>query len=240
MRECRELPFFCRWFTLAVLLAWPLSGAGEEEVLFRQTLPGGSDLTDGRYRDLTYSQGEWYGSTFFTGPDWTRVGKDWHHPGENTPSVRCLVVPQDGRVTVTGRVFKLHQSGDGIRAVVRHNDRDVWSAEIAGADGEGVTHDLALEVRQGDRIRFVVHKRGNIGCDTTGWDPSVRWEKDNRTCRASEAFAAHTQGADGWRYEMEMGAAQAVGLPDGLYLDTRVGTAAVDGPAGKAGRVDRA
>jgi hypothetical protein len=42
---------------------------------------------------LTYRDAEWYGSTFWTGPDWTRVGKDWHHPGENTPSVRRFSAP---------------------------------------------------------------------------------------------------------------------------------------------------
>ena len=81
---------------------------------------------------LTHRDAEWYGSTFWTGPDWTRVGKDWHHPGENTPSVRRFTAPRDGRLTVTGRVFKLHLDGDGIRASIRHNEREVWQAEIDG------------------------------------------------------------------------------------------------------------
>ena len=54
---------------------------------------------------LTYRDAEWYGSTFWTGPDWTRVGKDWHHHGENTPSVRRFTSSRDGRVTVTGCMF---------------------------------------------------------------------------------------------------------------------------------------
>jgi len=182
-------------------------------VIFQRTLQSGADLTDGRYRELKYSDAEWYGSTFFSGPDWTRVGKDWHHPGQDTPSVRCFVVPRDGRVTVSGRVFKLHRSGDGIRAILYHNDRKVWTAEVDGDDGQGVTHHLPLDVRQGDRIRFVIHKRGSISCDTTGWDPSVRFDGDRRTYCASEAFAKHKQGADGWRYEMEAGPAQKAGLP---------------------------
>src|SRR5512137_1330005 len=62
---------------------------------------------------LTYRNAEWYGSAFWTGPDWTRVGKDWHHPGENTPSIRCFRAPRNGQVTVSGRVHKLHLDGDG-------------------------------------------------------------------------------------------------------------------------------
>jgi hypothetical protein len=182
------------------------------KVVVEHTLPGNSDLKDGRYRDLKYSRGQWYGSTFFTGPDWTRVGKDWHHPGQNTPSVRCFVVPQDGRVTVSGRVFKLHRSGDGIRAVIRHGEREVWKAEINGDDGQGVKHELTLHVRRGESLRFIVHKRGAISCDTTGWDPSVRFAY-GKTYLASSAFERHKQGADGWRYEMEVGASVRTDLP---------------------------
>ena len=150
---------------------------------------------------LTYRDAEWYGSTFWTGPDWTRVGKDWHHPGENTPSVRRFTAPRDGRLTVTGRVFKLHLDGDGIRASIRHNEREVWQVEIDGKDDQGVEPKLALDVKQGDALRFIVHKRGNIFCDTTGWDPVVAYA-DGQRFQASASFAAKKQGEGGWFYEM--------------------------------------
>jgi len=154
------------------------------------------------YRPLRSSDAEWYGSTFWTGPDWTRVGKNWHHPGHNTPSVRRFECPQDGNVSVTGRVFKLHLTGDGIRAMIRHNQREVWRAQIDGKDSKGKSHALSIDVKEGDAIRFVVHKRGQIYCDTTGWDPVVSYE-GGAPSRASAAFAAKTQGAGGWFYEQE-------------------------------------
>jgi hypothetical protein len=200
--------------SLAVLwTAQSLRGAEDQVALLQRTLTAGHDLTDGRYRDLKYRNAQWYGSTFFTGPDWTRVGKDWHHPGQDTPSVRCFVVPRDGRMIVAGNVAKLHLSGDGIRATIRHNERDVWTTEIEGDDAKGEKHELTRDVRRGDRIRFVVHKRGGISCDTTKWDPSLRYEDDDKVFRASEAFAKHLQGSSGWRYEMEVGAEQTSGLP---------------------------
>ena len=52
---------------------------------------------DAGYQRLTYRDDTWYGSTYWTGPDWTRVGKDWHHPGEDTPAVRRFTCPADGR-----------------------------------------------------------------------------------------------------------------------------------------------
>lgn len=164
--------------------------------------PAPASQAKAKYSPLEYRDAEWYGSTFWTGPDWTRVSKDWHHPGQNTPSVRCFDVPRDGQVTVTGRVFKLHLSGDGVRASVRHNDREVWEEEIEGKDGKGVEPKLILDVKKGDAIRFIVHKRENIGCDTTGWDPVIAYANGERF-QASASFAAKKQGADGWFYEME-------------------------------------
>ncbi|MBI5684976.1 MAG: hypothetical protein HZC54_07835 [Verrucomicrobia bacterium] len=150
---------------------------------------------------LTYRDAEWYGSTFWTGPNWTRVGKDWHHPGQSTPSVRRFTAPRDGRVTIAGRVFKLHLSGDGIRAIIRHNDREIWKAEIDGDNDKGAEPKLTLDVKQGDTLRFIVDKRGGIACDTTGWDPVVAYG-DGQRFQASLAFDAKKQGEGGWFYEM--------------------------------------
>jgi hypothetical protein len=168
------------------------------------------------YRPLAYSEQAWYGSTFWTGPDWTRVGRDWHHPGEGTPSVRRFVCPADGKVTVEGRVFKRHLDGDGIRAAIRHNGREVWRVEIDGADDKGKEHALELEVKKDDALRFVVHKRGGIACDTTGWDPAVAYAGGERS-QASAAFDAKKQGAGGWFYEQEGeggGASVAAAAPE--------------------------
>ncbi len=152
------------------------------------------------FQALSYRTEEWYGSTFWTGPDWTRVGKDWHHPGENTASVRRFDIPRDGRVRIRGPVRKLHLDGDGIRACILHGGRKVWQADIDGGDGAGVDPDVTLDVRRGDAVRFIVHKRGAIWCDTTGWDPVIAYA-DGEVFRASEAFGA-AQGAGGWSYEM--------------------------------------
>jgi len=157
-----------------------------------------------RYEYLTYRNDTWYGSTYWTGPGWTRVGKDWHHPGDGIPSVRRFTAPRDGRVSVTGRVYKAHLDGDGIRATIRHGARTLWSAEIDGKDDKGVEPKLTFQVRSGDAIRFLVHQRGHIYCDTTRWDPIVTYD-DGQRHQASEAFSTTRQGHGGWFYEMEPG-----------------------------------
>jgi cytochrome c553 len=185
---------------------------------------GDEDLA--RYRELTHRDDLWYGTTYWTGPDWTRVGKTWQHPGENTPSIRRFLAPQDGRIAVSGRVYKLHaQKGtDGVRLTIRHNRRDVWTAEIDGDDAKGGEPKLVLDVRKGDSIRFVVHKRGQIVCDTTFWDPAIAYA-GGASYQASQAFATSKQPGNPWSYEMEADGSQA-GLPraytflrDGWLLD---------------------
>lgn len=155
------------------------------------------------FAPLTYRDDIWYGSTYWTGPDWTRVGKDWHHPGIDTPSVRCFSVPRDGRVSVTGHVFKLDtKPSDGVCVSIWHCDQQVWRVEIDGDDAEGVEHQVVLDVRQGDTVRFIVHKRGEIFCDTTHWDPCITFE-DGEAYLASEQFSTTGQGHHGWSYEMK-------------------------------------
>lgn len=178
----------------------------------------GPDLSEGPYKQLEYSNQKWYESTFWTGPDWTRVGDRWHHPGELTPSIRRFAAPRDGQVTITGRVFKLHLNGDGIRATIQHNDREVWSAEIEGKDAQGVDPGLSLALRKGDSLRFIVHKRGAISCDTTGWDPVVTYD-DGEAFQASKSFGKQ-QGAGHWFYEMEAAAATPKAEPQLLAVDS--------------------
>ena len=69
-----------------------------------------------------------------------------------------------------------------------------------------------IEVRRGDSIRFVVHKRSRIDCDTTYWDPVITFA-DGQRFQASSAFSAKKQGEGGWFYEMEAGGSNHFGLP---------------------------
>ncbi len=161
-----------------------------------------SDVCDGAcFKDLEYSKDAWYGSTYWTGPDWTRVGKDWQHSGEKTSSVRVFTVPRDGKVVLSGRVYKADTNGgDGVRVSIRHNAKVLWQKEIEANDAQGADPALTIEVRTGDRIRFIVHRRNAITCDTTHWDPVIEYA-DGVSYRASDGFGA--QPRDGWSYQME-------------------------------------
>jgi hypothetical protein len=105
---------------------------------------------------------------------------------------------------------------------LRHNGRTVWRQEIEAIDGQGLAHDVALEPAAGDRLQFVLHRRGEITCDTTYWDPTIAYEA-GPAFRASEGFSDQP---GLWTYEMETDAgavnalapgwqAQQWGSPDG-------------------------
>ncbi len=195
------------------------------------------------YRKLTYRHDTWYDSTFWTGPGWTRVGDRYHHPGVNTPSVRRFRVPRDGRIKITGRVYKLHEDAatDGVRLLIRHAGQDVWQAEIDGADAKGVEPNVTLDVKTGDSIRFVVHKRVNIACDTTYWDPVITYA-DGESFQASKSFSTSKQGLGGWFYEMQSDPASTVGLPTlygfGREVELKQSPVGVEQPVSLTGAQD--
>jgi len=163
---------------------------------------------------------QWYDSNYWTAGGWARVGKDWHHPGPNLPTVRAFECPRDGEVSVTGRVFKDHvYKNSGVGVAIRHNLKLLWSAKIRGDDGKGLEPSLKLAVKAGDFIRFVVDSNGPIYCDTTGWDPVIRYA-DGDTFRASAAFGDE-QGKDHWYYEVQKGDPGAIHFKPLAYKTSR-------------------
>ncbi len=174
---------------------------------------------DAGYARLNHRNDVWYESTYWQGNEnWLRVGKDWHHPGDRGPSIRRFRAPKDGKITITGRVYKDHKSGDGVKVMIRHNEETVWQHELEGEDGEGVDPNLTLDVHSGDAIRFVVHKRVAIFCDTTHWDPVITYA-DGQRFQASTGFSKKRQGDGGWLYEMEADASVASGMTRLVWFD---------------------
>ena len=178
---------------------------------------------ESRYQQLEHRSSTWHDSTYWSGPDWTRVGKDWQHTGIDTPSVRCFRAPRDGQVRVTGRVYKADTNnggGDGVRLEIRHRAKTIWQEEIAGDDEEGLSPDLTFDIRQGDAIRFVAHKRGQISFDTTHWDPVIAYA-DGQRHQASEGFSEVKQGDANWFYEMETSPLAEDRLPTLRWFDRK-------------------
>ena len=154
------------------------------------------------YRVMQYSDDRWHGSTYWTAGGWARVGKDWQHPGGDGFVVRRFTLPEDGTVSVSGRVFKGDTGGgDGVELEIRLDDKVIWKNRIASDDVKGHAHDLKLEVRKGDALRFAVGAGPSISYDTTAWDPVVTYAGGARY-QASTGFSSE-QGKNGWWYESD-------------------------------------
>ncbi len=92
--------------------------------------------------------------------------------------------------------------GDGIDAKITLNGKQVWPAKgwqyVANATVR-VPLDLSVDVAAGDKLVFLVNMHGNIGWDTTAFDPTIAY-RDGETHVASKEFS-DKQGQSGWRYQ---------------------------------------
>jgi hypothetical protein len=101
--------------------------------------------------------------------------------------------------------------GDGIDAKVLLNGQQVWPAAgwqyVANATVR-VPFEFNADVQPGDKLVFLVNMHGNIGWDTTAFDPTIAYA-DGETHTASKEFSEQ-QGKNGWRYQY---------LEDGKFID---------------------
>ncbi len=94
--------------------------------------------------------------------------------------------------------------GDGVDTQIRLNDRVIWPEAgwaHSAHSNDPVSHDVTVELRQGDRVEFVLARAGHMTCDTTEWDPVIEFA-DGERFQASAGFS-DVQGARDWSYEYE-------------------------------------
>ena len=92
--------------------------------------------------------------------------------------------------------------GDGINAKVLLGGKQVWpdkSWQYVANATVAVPVDFSVEVAAGDKLVFLVNMKGNIGWDTTAFDPTIKYD-DGQTHVASKEFS-DKQGQNGWRYQ---------------------------------------
>ena len=133
----------------------------------------------------------------------------WMTGGENQPGSWVLKTEKLNRAKP--RTFDSYEPfpaappqfpGDGIDAKITLNGKQVWPAKgwqyVPNATVT-VPFDFALDVSAGDKLVFLVNMHGNIGWDTTAFDPKIAYA-DGETHVASQEFSGK-QGQNGWRYQ---------------------------------------
>ena len=101
--------------------------------------------------------------------------------------------------------------GDGVDAKVLLNGQQVWPANgwhyVSNATVR-VPFEFSADVQSGDKLVFIVNMHGNIGYDTTAFNPTITYA-DGETHTASQEFS-HEQGKNDWRYQY---------LENGKFID---------------------
>jgi hypothetical protein len=104
-----------------------------------------------------------------------RVGNSYQSADPKAASVRRWIAPHGGTVRVEGEVA-FEQNGDcGVIAVILHNAKEVWRTKLSAASPN--SHDLSLQVEQGDAISFVVSQVSHAESSPTkaSWDPVITY-----------------------------------------------------------------
>lgn len=132
----------------------------------------GSNHWNGRSWDLT---------TAADAP-WTAMGRLDVHPNDPDPEAEHWVVrrwesDQRARVSV---LWHMHHEdvdcgGNGVGALLYHNDTLVDEATIAGGDSVGVTRSVEITARAGDTIDLLLTPVGPDGVSDDGCDGSQNW-----------------------------------------------------------------
>jgi hypothetical protein len=175
------------------------------------------------YRDSvgpmkTFNGGSWKGPE-----DYLWLWGTGGHPGATRDAVRRFVVPQSGSARITATITELQAGcGDGVTVKVLHGSVILWQRDRPkGSPAQ--SFDVTASVTTGDTIDFVIGRRGNSQCDTTGFDPLITLAPGGLpapptspppassptpartlTFKASTDFSG-TQGKGGWYYRDSRG-----------------------------------
>jgi hypothetical protein len=100
------------------------------------------------------------------------VGPNYQTPDEASDAVRKWVAPHGGTVRIEGVVALNDAGGDGVKVQILHNTAAVWGPSLV-TQGKPASHDLSLDVAEGDAVIFSVNKHGTSVNDSATWDPVV-------------------------------------------------------------------
>lgn len=184
---------------------------------------------------------QFLGATTWTG--YSLEGVDLSVPGEDeevlsrfnlSNSVRKLILPYTGRVSLTGAVQKLRAGGiDGVRATIHHNGTRVWQRLFASGDtsackpgpNNACSGGLAVDVQSGDRLYFMADSIADTSDDALSWAPTLGYQ-------GKDTSALEPYGARIFAFDASADFSLA-GSPGGEFLALAAGTVRIVGAIDK-------
>ena len=88
-----------------------------------------------------------------------RLGRGWQQAGDKY-TARVYTADRDQTVRVTGNVMRNHFHRFNrfpFRVSICKNEETLWTASFPGGQDVAKFHDLTVELKQGDKLRFVTH-----------------------------------------------------------------------------------
>jgi hypothetical protein len=130
------------------------------------------------YKDLAWDKGGYEGR--WTGSGLGRIGRIWMQPSAQYDLSRTFIVPSAGAMSTSGEIRKDPSANNGASCFVRIllNSSQIWPAEgwaeISSSYDHPTRYALTnLQVRAGDKIRFVIKHNGENRADPIVWDPAI-------------------------------------------------------------------
>lgn len=72
--------------------------------------------------------------------------------------------------------FRKDLGSENLHVEIRHGVKRLWQAELELGGLDGATHDLTLDVKSGDVLRFVLGKGGDPDNDIISWMPKIIYD----------------------------------------------------------------
>ncbi len=114
--------------------------------------------------------------------DGALIGRGWQIASPKRQCIRAWTAPADGTIRVTGKAAKDYyhrDKGGPLQVRIELNAAQVWPqsgwATAAVGDLAGATHDLTLDVKRGDVVRFVLDKGASPADDILAWMPNIAY-----------------------------------------------------------------
>ncbi|MBQ7525707.1 MAG: hypothetical protein IJT09_04665, partial [Abditibacteriota bacterium] len=126
---------------------------------------GGTTLQEGGAEGYWEGRGE------------ARMGRGWLQAGKGVEACRTYTSPMDGKAVIVGRCMKdfyHNTSGKPMEVRITHNDETVWGPKtVAVNDLEGITHNFTLDLKKGDKVRFICGKAEDREHDILDWNANI-------------------------------------------------------------------
>lgn len=116
---------------------------------------------------------------YWEGADTARIGRGWQQASLSAYCSRTWTAIRGGKISIVGRPTKDYyrwEFGNPIKVKITHNNKDVWTWQTLELNDElGKQHMLTLDIKVGDKIRFIVDKASDVDNDLVAWMPTIRY-----------------------------------------------------------------